>query len=385
LWGEQAIEIAREAKYDQALAHALNTVGSVQMNIQSSSQKGIQLLQESLEIALKNSFHEHAARAYSNLGSNAMEMKNYVFAKKILDEGIQYCEQRDLDSWRSNMLSLKATLNLETGDWKKAYTIADNLLKNEYQVPAFNINALTVVALITMRTNDIEDALPLLLKAKTKAFETRELQRIIPSLIALLEYEWLTGKVVIDQSELDYTTSIIEKCIYKNENSRLAFWLLKVRKQHLRLDKIYEAYDVSTLAKALKAAAFWEKSGCPYAQALALFAGGEDDKRKAITIVHELGADVVYERMKAEMRISGIKSIPRGIRKTTQSNPAFLTGRELDVLHLLKGGLQNKEIASQLFISAKTVDHHISSILFKLDVNSRTKAVTEAVRKEIIK
>ena len=47
--------------------------------------------------------------------------------------------------------------------------------------------------------------------------------------------------------------------------------------------------------------------------------------------------------------------------------------------------MQNKEIAEQLFISPKTVDHHISSILFKLDVNSRSKAAQEAVRLGIIK
>ena len=93
----------------------------------------------------------------------------------------------------------------------------------------------------------------------------------------------------------------------------------------------------------------------------------------------------MYEKMKLEMRTSGIKSIPRGIRKATLSNPAFLTSRELDILQLLKQGLQNKEIATKLFISPKTVDHHISSILFKLDVKSRVKAVTEAVRMEIIK
>ena len=79
------------------------------------------------------------------------------------------------------------------------------------------------------------------------------------------------------------------------------------------------------------------------------------------------------------MRTSGIRNIPRGKRKTTRSNPAHLTERELDVIQLLKAGLQNKEIADRLFISAKTVDHHISSILFKLDVNSRAKAVHEAI------
>ena len=84
------------------------------------------------------------------------------------------------------------------------------------------------------------------------------------------------------------------------------------------------------------------------------------------------------------MRAVGIKKIPRGLRESTRTNPAQLTNRELDVLQLLQKGNQNKEIAGALFISPKTADHHISSILFKLDVNSRTKAVREAVRMEII-
>ena len=102
-------------------------------------------------------------------------------------------------------------------------------------------------------------------------------------------------------------------------------------------------------------------------------------------MVHELGADAVYEKLKQEMRSSGIKSIPRGVRKTTRDNHSLLTDRELDVLSLLKEGMQNKEIAARLYISAKTVDHHISSILLKLDINSRSKAVTEAVRLGILK
>jgi tetratricopeptide (TPR) repeat protein len=61
-WGEKAIAMAQELEDEETLSHALNNVGSVKMNIQSSKQKGIELLQQSLEIALKNSFHEHAAR-----------------------------------------------------------------------------------------------------------------------------------------------------------------------------------------------------------------------------------------------------------------------------------------------------------------------------------
>jgi DNA-binding CsgD family transcriptional regulator len=67
------------------------------------------------------------------------------------------------------------------------------------------------------------------------------------------------------------------------------------------------------------------------------------------------------------------------------ANPANLTSRVLDVLQLLKEGLQNKEIAEKLFLSPKTIDHHISAIFFKPNVDSSTKAVEEATRMEIIK
>ena len=115
--------------------------------------------------------------------------------------------------------------------------------------------------------------------------------------------------------------------------------------------------------------------------------GGQSvtDKRNALSILTNLGATATHEKMKQEMRTAGIRNIPRGIRETTRSNPAQLTTRQVDVLKLLHAGLQNKEIAGKLYISAKTVDHHISAILFKLDVNSRTRAVSEAIRLGIIK
>jgi DNA-binding CsgD family transcriptional regulator/GTPase SAR1 family protein len=383
-WGEKAIDIAKELGDEESLSHALNNVGSVYMNFSASEQKGIEMLQQSLEIALKNSFHEHAARAYSNLGSNALKMKNYLFSKKILEEGIEYCDERDLDSWRLNNLSLLACLHLETGDWNTAYSLADNLLKNEDKPRAFRIAALIVIASVQMRRGD-GDPLPLLLTAETKALETTELQRIVPSLIALLEYEWITGKNFIKPEDLNRCKHSIEQSIYTIEKNEFAFWLHKTRKEYVRLNDVYKGYDVSSVKKAQQAAVLWEKTGNTYAQALTLFEGDDDDKRKAISIVQKMGAVAICEKMKFEMRASGIKSIPRGIRKSTKSNPANLTERELDVLQLLKEGLTNKEIASRLFISTKTVDHHISSIFFKLDVNSRIKAVQEAIRSEIIK
>src|SRR6476620_2709450 len=95
-WGEKAIAIAKEMNDEETLAHALNSMGSTLMLNQSSMQNGIVLLQQSLDIALKNSYHDQAARDYATLGSNGVIMKDYILAKEKLAEGIQYCEERDL-------------------------------------------------------------------------------------------------------------------------------------------------------------------------------------------------------------------------------------------------------------------------------------------------
>jgi DNA-binding CsgD family transcriptional regulator len=383
-WGAQAIAMARELNDEEILSHALNNVGTVQMKNQSTEQKGYGLLQESLSIAVKNAFHEHAARAYTNMGTVGVSVREYTAAGKALEEGINYCEERDLDSWTAYMLSWKARLCLETGLWATAYTIADNLVKNTRQPAVVTISALVVMATIKMRRGDV-DALDFLLEAKVKAFEAGEMQRILPSLVALMEYEWITGKIIIEQENLSRAIGMMAQLNNIFEYNGFAFWLRKARGQQLPVAALYPGYDTQNTATIKRAAAVWEKLGCPYEQALILSEGTDDDKRKAISMVQALGAHTVYEKMKLEMRISGIKSIPRGIRKTTQLNPAQLTSRELDVLRLLKEGWQNKELAARLFISAKTVDHHISSILFKLDVNSRAKAVQEAIRLGILK
>ena len=71
---------------------------------------------------------------------------------------------------------------------------------------------------------------------------------------------------------------------------------------------------------------------------------------------------------------------PRGPRPRTRANPAGLTARELEVLALLTSGLRNAAIADELVVSEKTVDHHVSAVLRKLDVRTRGEAAAEAAR-----
>ena len=63
---------------------------------------------------------------------------------------------------------------------------------------------------------------------------------------------------------------------------------------------------------------------------------------------------------------------------------AQLTEREREVLAEIGKGRRNKEIADTLFISEKTVKNHISSIFFKLEVNTRAEAALLAARQGLV-
>lgn len=67
-----------------------------------------------------------------------------------------------------------------------------------------------------------------------------------------------------------------------------------------------------------------------------------------------------------------------------ENTDGALTRRELSVLRLVAHGLGNKEIASELGISTHTVKYHLASLLAKLDVHSRTEAVTIGRRRGLV-
>jgi DNA-binding NarL/FixJ family response regulator len=73
-----------------------------------------------------------------------------------------------------------------------------------------------------------------------------------------------------------------------------------------------------------------------------------------------------------------VGSFPRRPRISTQDNPFGLTNRQVEILALLTEHLTNAEIAARLHISAKTVDHHISAVLSRLEVDSRLEAAALA-------
>jgi DNA-binding NarL/FixJ family response regulator len=80
------------------------------------------------------------------------------------------------------------------------------------------------------------------------------------------------------------------------------------------------------------------------------------------------------------------RGLTSSLRAESRDGPdAQLTTRELEVLGLLGAGKTNKEIAAELQISERTARTHVSNILGKLDLTSRTQAALWAVRQGLVK
>lgn len=383
-WGNQAIEMGRELNNPDILSHALNNVGAAQMVKPGHEEEGFKNLQESLELALQHDAQEHAARAYTNIIANFTSTRQYEKAETYLAKGIQYCLDKDLHSWMRYKLGWKARLLLETGRLAEAKTVAESLLEFPDLTSIVKINALFILG--TLDTwQDNQAGIALLNEAKQLAFITEEAQRILPVALALSQYEWLNNQCVMSEAEIATAVSMLRHTGLNDQTLQTVYWLKKSRPDHLDINQLYQQFEQERNHSKIADGYFEKMFGCALEKAILLFEGSDTEKKQSITLLENMQAKAVIRKLKEELRESGQSKIPRGMRNSTRNNPAQLTTRELDILQLLKTGAANKEIASSLFISPKTVDHHISSILFKLDVSSRVKAVGEAERLGILK
>ncbi|MGH3364437.1 MAG: response regulator transcription factor, partial [Nocardioidaceae bacterium] len=105
----------------------------------------------------------------------------------------------------------------------------------------------------------------------------------------------------------------------------------------------------------------------------------ESDRPRAVTEAR--AALAAFERMGAGPDADGAAAFLRDLGVRGRTGPKLherLTLREVEVLRLVSQGLSNHEIAVRLFISDKTAGHHVSNILTKLDLRSRTEAAAYA-------
>ena len=123
---------------------------------------------------------------------------------------------------------------------------------------------------------------------------------------------------------------------------------------------------------------WWHQRGFDYEACLALSLGDDEARLEAVRGFDRLGARPLANRLRRELTEAGVRSVPRQPSQRTGENSLGLTARQAEVLNLLGEGLTNAAIADRLFISTRTVDHHVSAILSRLSVATREEAAKYA-------
>jgi DNA-binding CsgD family transcriptional regulator/tetratricopeptide (TPR) repeat protein len=374
--GGKALALASTLGDTEIESHALNNVGSTKISAYDSG--GFADLERSLSLALAGGFHEHAARAYGNLAEAAVRLKDFVRARRYIDDGIAYCDERDLVSWWRYLRVSDAETLLAQGDWDQAAELVEFIVGDDKIAVVQRIPALVVLARVRARRGD-PGLQPLLDEAAELASASGEAQRIGPAIAARAEAAWLKGSLDGSAGEISRGYDLICRHSVAWMQGELAYWLWRAG----RLDKMPERIDgpwgLQIVGDWQGAAEAWKAIDCPYEQAAALAESKtESALREALAIFEKLGAAPMAARTRSQLRERGIRNIPRGLQERTKQNPYQLTRRQLQVLALIAEGRRNAEIACRLFLSEKTVDHHVSAVLEKLQVRTRVEAAALA-------
>lgn len=138
------------------------------------------------------------------------------------------------------------------------------------------------------------------------------------------------------------------------------------------------------LEKFRRAWSFFNETGASYEAAQTRVLIGLTGRKVGDEDTAKLELDAarwIFKKLGAAPDLQKVDNILRNYR---QNKPHGLTPRELQVLRLLATGKTNKEIASELFISERTVDRHVSNIYGKLNVPSRSAATAYAYEHRLI-
>jgi DNA-binding CsgD family transcriptional regulator/tetratricopeptide (TPR) repeat protein len=374
-WGAKALDVARVLDDIEVQVHALNSLGTIHQIV--GDPVGIEELERSLSLALENDMQEHVARAYTNLMTTSLMTRRLDAASRYADLGIAYATEHDLDAFRWYMTAWRATGALSTNDWKGAADDAAAVLRLHKVSLVTRMIALQVLGRITARRGD-DESIDLLDEALAIAVTTGEPQRLAPVVIAHAEAAWLRNESLCD--EVLATTAVALRSHHAWEQSELAVWLMRLG-HPVQMSAPHEVpFALSLAGEHDKAYAAWMERGCHYEAALAAIDG--DDARRIRASAEWLvtqGATAVLPRASARLRELGSTGL-RGPRPKTARNPSGLTQREVEVLALMAEGLADRQIAQRLVLSPRTIHHHVSAVLRKLDVTSRHEAGDEARR-----
>jgi DNA-binding CsgD family transcriptional regulator len=380
---ESAIELARRAR---VIAEPLGLTAVLSDALNSEACSAVSIggewagqLRRALEIALAAGLHDQAGRAFNNLYNIYGEMWRFAEAEPYYVDGLAYCDDHDLRMLATSMRGERAIILERTGRWDEAVALSAEMLDRAGPSPLNRLCPLSQLGTIRARRGE-PGVWECFDEAMASADGSGEPQEIVPARVCRAEAYWLEGKPDLARHEAELAADAIAGC-HGWLRGVVAVWLWQTNSGRPLPEQPARPYRLQIEGDWAKAAQAWSDLGCPYNAGMALLAAAaEEPLRDALRIFTELAAEPAARIARQRLRVLGARSIPVGPRTATRKDPLGLTRREREVLELIRAGLTDAEIAGRLFISAKTVGHHVSAILAKLGTPTRTEAAAVATR-----
>ena len=260
-----------------------------------------------------------------------------------------------------------------TGRWDEAVALSKEILIKVGPSPANRLCSLIRLGVIGARRGE-PGVWEYLDEAAATADEAGEPQNQVPARLARAEAHWLAGDPDAALREAELALDGVQ-----TPNGWLrgavAVWLRRLGSPRSIEGEVTEPYRLLLDGDPVGAARAWSRLGSPYQAAMAWPTRLTRRPREALR-ASSLGSvpASAAQIIRQHLRVLGARSIPVGPRASTRERPFGLTRREYEVLDLICAEHTNAEIAAKLFLSVKTVDHHVSAVLGKLGVPTRAAA-----------